>query len=85
MEKEGLLAHPHQTFGRSSDRHLAYMKLDALKAMSCGQVFEEKASGAQRNRPELKAALEICVTDNVLVPAAITGSAWANQTARWSR
>jgi len=33
------------------------LQLDALEAAGCGKVFVEKASGAQRDRPELKAAL----------------------------
>lgn len=34
------------------------LQLDALKAAGCEKVFVEKASGAQRDRPELKAALD---------------------------
>ena len=33
------------------------LQLDALTAAGCAKVYEEKASGAQRERPELKAAL----------------------------
>ena len=33
------------------------LQLDALNAAGCGRVFVEKASGAQRDRPELHAAL----------------------------
>jgi DNA invertase Pin-like site-specific DNA recombinase len=43
------------------------LQLDALKAVGCDRVFEEKASGAQRDRPELKAALEYMRDDDVLV------------------
>jgi Resolvase, N terminal domain len=32
-------------------------QLDALRAAGCDKVYEEKASGAQRERPKLKAAL----------------------------
>jgi DNA invertase Pin-like site-specific DNA recombinase len=34
------------------------LQLDALAAAGCERVFVEKASGAQRDRPELKAALD---------------------------
>ena len=34
------------------------LQLDALRAAGCGKVFEEKASGAQRERPALQAALD---------------------------
>ena len=34
------------------------LQTDALKAADCHRVFIEKASGAQRDRPELKAALD---------------------------
>jgi DNA invertase Pin-like site-specific DNA recombinase len=43
------------------------LQLDALKAASCDRIFEEKASGAQRDRPELKAALEYMRENDVLV------------------
>ncbi len=34
------------------------LQLDALEAAGCKKIFVEKASGAQRDRPELKAALD---------------------------
>ena len=34
------------------------MQLDALNRTGCGKIFTEKASGAQRDRPQLKVALE---------------------------
>ena len=34
------------------------LQLDALREAGCERVFMEKASGAQHDRPELKAALD---------------------------
>ena len=34
------------------------LQLDAIKAAGCEKVYIEKASGAQRERPELKAMLD---------------------------
>jgi len=34
------------------------LQINALKEAGCKKIFTEKASGAQRDRPELKAALE---------------------------
>ena len=34
------------------------LQLDALRAAGCRRVYTEKASGAQRDSPELKAALD---------------------------
>ena len=36
----------------------ADLQIDALKRAGCERIFVEKASGAQRDRPELKAALD---------------------------
>ena len=43
------------------------LQLDALKKAGCEKVFEEKASGAKRNRPELKASLDYLRKGDVLV------------------
>ena len=43
------------------------LQLDALKAAGCGRIFEEKASGAQRERPGLKDALEFLREGDTLV------------------
>ena len=43
------------------------LQLDALQTAGCGKVFEEKASGAQRERPALKAALEYMRQGDTLV------------------
>lgn len=43
------------------------LQLDALKAAGCEKVFVEKASGAQRERPELQAALEYLRAGDALV------------------
>jgi DNA invertase Pin-like site-specific DNA recombinase len=40
----------------TQDQDLA-LQLDALTKEGCEKIFQEKASGAQRDRPELKAAL----------------------------
>jgi DNA invertase Pin-like site-specific DNA recombinase len=42
------------------------LQLDALRAAGCNRIFEEKASGAQRDRPELKAALDYIRDGDVL-------------------
>jgi DNA invertase Pin-like site-specific DNA recombinase len=39
----------------TQDQDLA-LQLDALTKEGCEKIFQEKASGAQRDRPELKAA-----------------------------
>ena len=43
------------------------LQLDALKAAGCEKVFVEKASDAQRDRPELKAALDYMRDGDTLV------------------
>lgn len=43
------------------------LQLDALKAAGCEKIFVEKASGAQRERPELKAALDYLRNGDSLV------------------
>lgn len=43
------------------------LQIDALEAAGCERIFVEHASGAQRDRPELKAALEYARDSDVLV------------------
>lgn len=43
------------------------LQLDALKAAGCEKVFTEKASGAQRERPQLQAALDYMREGDALV------------------
>ncbi|KHQ50190.1 recombinase family protein [Mameliella alba] len=43
------------------------LQKDALTAAGCEKVFEEKASGAQRDRPQLMAALDYMRKDDTLV------------------
>jgi DNA invertase Pin-like site-specific DNA recombinase len=43
------------------------LQLDALKRGGCEKTFTEKASGAQRDRPELKAALDFMRRGDTLV------------------
>jgi DNA invertase Pin-like site-specific DNA recombinase len=49
---------------RDQETHL---QIDALQAHGCERIFEEKASGAQRDRPELKAAIDYLRAGDVLV------------------
>ena len=48
------------------DQDLA-LQIDALTREGCGKIFQEKASGAQRDRPELKAALSYMREGDILV------------------
>lgn len=41
----------------TQEQNLA-LQIDALQVAGCKKIFTEKSSGAQRDRPELKAALE---------------------------
>jgi DNA invertase Pin-like site-specific DNA recombinase len=50
----------------TQDQDLA-LQLDALTKEGCEKVFQEKASGAQRDRPELKAALSYMRKGDTLV------------------
>lgn len=43
------------------------LQLDALTKEGCEKIFQEKASGAQRDRPELKAALDYMREGDTLV------------------
>ena len=43
------------------------LQLDALAAAHCDRVFQEKASGAARDRPQLKAALDFMRAGDTLV------------------
>jgi DNA invertase Pin-like site-specific DNA recombinase len=43
------------------------LQLDALRRADCERIFEEKASGAQRDRPELKATLDYLREGDTLV------------------
>lgn len=56
-------------YARVSTRDQNYeLQLDALKAAGCEKIFEEKLSGAQRDRPELKAAFDyVRPTDTLVV------------------
>ncbi|VXC97833.1 site-specific DNA recombinase; e14 prophage [Oceanicaulis sp. 350] len=45
----------------------AHLQIDALSETGCERIFEEKASGAQRDRPELHRAIEYLRPGDVLV------------------
>lgn len=55
-------------YGRVStqDQELA-LQLDALEKCGCEKIFTEKASGAQRERPQLQAALDYLRPGDTLV------------------
>jgi DNA invertase Pin-like site-specific DNA recombinase len=66
------------SFGRKKEMLIGYarvstqeqdptLQLDALHQAGCEKVFTEKASGAQRERPQLKAALEYMRQGDTLV------------------
>lgn len=44
-----------------------FLQTDALKAAGCERIYEEKASGAQRDRPQLMAALDMMRAGDTLV------------------
>jgi len=50
----------------TQDQHPA-LSLDALHAAGCAKVFVEQASGAQRDRPQLQAALDYARPGDTLV------------------
>lgn len=43
------------------------LQLDALQAAGCARIYTEKASGAQRDRPQLHAALDYMRAEDTLV------------------
>jgi len=50
----------------TQEQNLALQR-DALEAATCERIFVEKASGAQRDRPELKAAIDYMRDGDTLV------------------
>ena len=50
----------------AQDQDLA-LQLDALQAAGCAKIYTEKASGAQRDRPQLHAALDYLRAGDTLV------------------
>lgn len=55
-------------YARVSTRdQMAHLQLDALREAGCEPIFEETASGAERDRPELKAALDYMRAGDSLV------------------
>ncbi len=51
----------------STQDQKTHLQTDALEAVGCERIFTEKASGAGRDRPELKAALEYIRAGGTLV------------------
>ena len=51
----------------STQEQTADLQLDALNAAGCKRIFTEKASGAQRGRPQLAAALDYIREGDTLV------------------
>jgi len=55
-------------YARVSTRDQCYQaQLDALREAGCKKIFEEKLSGAQRDRPQLQAALDYVRPGDTLV------------------
>lgn len=55
----------------STEDQATFSQLDELKAAGCGVIFEEKASGASRARPELAKAVARVQRGDILVVARI--------------
>jgi DNA invertase Pin-like site-specific DNA recombinase len=51
----------------STDDQTTALQIAALKRAGCKRIFEEKASGARTDRPELTKALAIAREKDVLV------------------
>jgi DNA invertase Pin-like site-specific DNA recombinase len=51
----------------STDEQETHLQLDALKAAGCERVYEEKASGAKADRPELLRLLDNARKGDVLI------------------
>lgn len=51
----------------STSQQETFLQTDALKAAGCERIFEEKASGDQRERPQLMAALDMMRAGDTLV------------------
>lgn len=51
----------------STDHQNTDLQMDALKDHGCGRIFTETASGAQRERPQLKAAIDFAREGDVIV------------------